>query len=458
MDPAHLDFNPHLFHYGGCFIYTVGLALKAASLFDWITLTPDLSFYFNHPEAMGKIYIVGRLVVILSVFVSAFLIYSLGKMLYGKETGLFSALIFAISPGVVASAHIMKPHLFGVCFVLLFLIVTLKMKEKGSRSWYILSGFVLGLAIGSVVYLAIFIIYFITGHLLRSASSGIKGYLISLKDKNLLLALCSLLFAFLLTNPYYLISFKEVLYEKAFNLRLFSFRLSFENLGDFTFNFFTTIHGITLSLFVFLGLFYSLTKGRELWFLPLLPVFYFLIASAVIRNGTPPNFRFALSLIPFTSLLAGIAIFNLWALRKKWIRILLVAALTMALSHSLLYAFNFKQDTSSGGTFLRAGEWINQNVPEGSSVGLMQLFIPSTTPPFDFRSFRITVYTPRELSSGKKYLSQYFVSTKRIDDFLVPHYQIIQSFPPAWPLSMLKFEDHFALANRQVFIYQRVDQ
>jgi hypothetical protein len=456
MNPARLDFNPHLFHYGGCFIYKVGGALKIASLFDWVHLTPDLSYYFTHPEAMAKIYLAGRLVVVCSVLLSAFLLYLLGQMLYGRETGLFAALFFVISPGVVASAHIMKPHLFAVCFVLLFLIFTLKIKESGARSSYILAGLSLGLAVGSAIYLAIFFIHLLTCHLLRFSGRGMREYLRSFQDRSLLFALCSMLLAFLITNPYYLLSLKEVLYEKSYDLKLFSFALSSENLSSFTFSFFYTVHGIPMALLVFVGLFYALARGREYWFMPLLPIFYFLIASAVIGKGTPPNFRFALALIPFSALLAGLAAYRLWSLRKRWIHFVLIGVMAFTFFHALLYSFNFRQDASSGSTFVRSGEWINRNIPRGSSIGLLHLFTPSTTPPLDFRAFKVSVYTPRNLSSGKGFLPQYFVATKRIDDILVPNYQLTQSFFPHWPLSTLRFKDHFALANRGVFIYRRI--
>lgn len=88
MDPQRLNFNPHFFTYGGCFIYTVGLALKIASLLDWVTSTHDLSYYFKNPEAMERIYVVGRMVVALSVLLSTFLLYLIGKRLYDRETGL----------------------------------------------------------------------------------------------------------------------------------------------------------------------------------------------------------------------------------------------------------------------------------------------------------------------------------------------------------------------------------
>ena len=456
MEVRQVNFNPHFFQYGGCFIYTVGLTLKVASLFGWVNLTPDLSYYFTHPEAMAKIYLAGRLVVVLSVMVSAFLLYLLGKMMYGRETGLFASLLFVISPGVVASTHIMKPHLFGVCFVLLFLIFTLKIKESGACSSYILAGLFLGLAAGSAVYLAIFFIHLLTCHLLRFSGRGIREYFRSLRDSSFLLALCSVLLAFLITNPYYLLSWKEVLYERSYDLKLFSFALSSENLSNFAFSFFYTVHGIPLTLLVFVGLFYALARGREYWFLPLLPIFYFLIASAVIGKGTPPNFRFALALIPFSALLAGLAAYRLWSLRKRWIHFILIGVMAFTLSHALLYSFNFQQDTSSGSTFIRSGEWINQNIPRGSSIGLLHLFTPATTPPFDFRRYRITVYTPRDLSSGKRYLSQYFISDSRIDDFLVPHYQLIESFRPVIPISTMRFKDHFAGANRPVFVYKRM--
>jgi hypothetical protein len=458
MDARQVNFNPHFFQYGGCFIYTVGLALKVTSLFGWVNLTPDLSSYFNHPQAIRKVYIVGRMVVVFSVMVSCLLLYLLGKSLYGRETGLFAALAFGISPGVVASSHIMKPHIFGVCFVLLFLICVLRVKESGLRSWYILSGLSLGLAIGSSPYLIIFFLYLVTCHLLRSAKGGIKEYIVSLKDRNLLLALSSMLFAFFLTNPYYLLSFKEILTEVMYSVKPFSFSLSSEHVSRFTFSFFWIIHGLSLSLLIGGGLFYSLTRGREYWFLPLLPLLYFLIASAVVGKSGQPQLSFALSLTPFTSLLAGIAVQNLRSFQKRWINIILIVVFGITFFHSLFYSYNFRQDATHDSTFYRAGAWINQSIPQGSSIGVMSLVTPATTPPFDFRSFKITVYTPRELSAGKRYLSQYFVADRRIDDFLVPHYQLIQSFYPSIPISTVRFTDHFARANRPVFIYKRIQE
>jgi hypothetical protein len=456
MDPVRVNLNPHFFLYGGCFIYTVGIVLKVASLCGLVILTPDLSYYVEHPEAIETIYMVGRGVVVTSVLVSCFLLYLLGNRLYGREAGLFAALSFGLSPAVVGSAHVMKPHLFGVCFILLFLFCVLKVKERGSRSWYILSGISLGLATGSAVYFAILFLHLLTCHLLRSAKGGLRGYLMSCKDPNLLFALCSMLFAFILTNPYYLLSLKEVLIEVGDRAHQFSFSLSAENVTQFTFSYAWMIHGIALFLFVVSGLFFSLSRGREYWFLPLLPVLYFLVISSVVSREYPPQQSYVSILIPFSSLLAGIAAQHLWGFRKRWIRIITVGVFVVTLFHSLLYSLNFKQDTSRTSTFFRAGVWVNETVPHGSSIGLIRLFTPATTPPFDFRRYRITVYTPRDLSSGRRYLSQYFISDSRIDDFLVPHYQLIESFRPVIPISTMRFKDHFAGANRPVFVYKRM--
>jgi hypothetical protein len=455
MAPASLDFNPHFFSYGGCFVYTVGLTVKMASLLGWVRSDADISTYFENPEELGRVYILGRIVVVLATTLSIFFLYLLGKNLYGKEAGVFAALAFGISPGIVASAHIMKPHLFGIPFILLFLLCILKLKERGSKSWYILSGLCLGLAVGSAIYLAIFFVHLLTCHLLSSAPRGIKGYFLSLKDPNLLFALGTMLSAFIITNPYYFIAWKEVCNEIGCITKQFTFALSLDSLSNFTFSFFWIIHGIGLSLLAGIGLFISLVKGRDLWFLPLLPLLYFLISSAFIGKGGASELSLALFLVPFTSLLAGIAAQELWSLQKRWIRILLWVVMGITFTHSLLYSFNFKQAESSSGTFYRAGQWINQTIPQGSSIGLMNLFTPATTPPFDFREFRITIYAPRELSSEKRYLSQYVISDRRIDDFLVPHYQLTQSFLPSWPLSTLRFTDHFTGANRPVFIYKK---
>ncbi|MCX5884704.1 MAG: glycosyltransferase family 39 protein [Proteobacteria bacterium] len=458
MKGWRLSLNPRFFRYGGCFVYTVGFVLKVTSLFEWTSLPSDLSSSLNNPDAVRRVYIAGRLVMVIAVMLSCLLLYLLGKSLYGREAGLLAALAFGVSPGVVASAHTMKPYIFGVCFILLFLMCTVKMKNSGTRYSYVLAGIFLGLAAGSSLSFLIFFFHLFICHLLRTPKGGIRAYAASLKEGNFLLALGSVLLALLLTNPHYLLSCREVFTEMSFRIQQVSFSLSSEQAGQFAFSFFWMIHGITLSLIIAVGLFFSLTRGREYWFLPLLPVLYFLLMSAIVDTGDQTYLDFSLSLVPFTALLAGIGAQNLLAFQKRWIRVLLLLVLTVTFFHSLLYSYNFKQDTSQDSTFYRAGAWINHTVPQGSSIGLLHTFTPTTTPPFDFRKFRIAIYAPQDLSSRKTQLSQYFISARRIDDLLVPHYQLLQSFSPSWPLSTLGFKDHFTRANPPVFIYKRIQE
>ena len=61
---ARRDGDPRLYQYGGLFVYSVGVALRAAGALGLAILTDDLTFYLDHPAAFGRFYVVARLVVL----------------------------------------------------------------------------------------------------------------------------------------------------------------------------------------------------------------------------------------------------------------------------------------------------------------------------------------------------------------------------------------------------------
>src|ERR1051326_7490778 len=63
MHPSKLDFHPHLFQYGGLFVYPLGALIFVGGKLGLVKLTSDLTFYLQNPEAFGRLYVVGRLFV-----------------------------------------------------------------------------------------------------------------------------------------------------------------------------------------------------------------------------------------------------------------------------------------------------------------------------------------------------------------------------------------------------------
>lgn len=451
-----LSLNPGVSLEGGPFIYTLRLSLKIAQLFNWIQLDSGLTFYLKNPEILKRVYLTGRMVVVVSVLISTLLLYSLGRKLYGKDTGVFSALAFSFSPGIVASAHVIKPYLLGIVFILLYIKFTLKLKDDGKDSSYILAGVFLGLACCSLLVFIIFVFHLITCHFLRT-EGRMRDYLNSLKDPKLLLSCLFIIITFLLANLFFFYPFSESFAKLQILISEVSFSLSLEEVSKNIFSFFWKIHGIALSFLIAGGFFFMLSFRKDLWFLPLLPLLYLLLFSIISPGKERSSLDLLIILTPFSSLLAGIGVQKLLLFKKRWLKFLFFILLGFTFIHCLLYSWNFKLTASEKGTSFQAGLWINQKIPLGSGIGLLHTFSPASTPPFDFRRFRIRVYLWKVPSTGKVYLPEYFIAERRIDDLLVPHYQLVKSFHPSWPLSAVRFKDYFTNANHPVYIYQKLN-
>src|SRR5579884_2110902 len=60
MKPGQRNFDPKLYQYGGLWVYGVGAMLKAAGLAGLITVRSDMTYYLDHPEAIGRFYVLAR--------------------------------------------------------------------------------------------------------------------------------------------------------------------------------------------------------------------------------------------------------------------------------------------------------------------------------------------------------------------------------------------------------------
>ena len=86
MRPGRWDFDPRFFAWPNFFIYLVAVVLKLASLLGLVTLRPDLGFYYEHPDQIARLYLVGRLMVCAFAAGAVVAVYFLGKRcwVYGR--------------------------------------------------------------------------------------------------------------------------------------------------------------------------------------------------------------------------------------------------------------------------------------------------------------------------------------------------------------------------------------
>ena len=123
------------------------------------------------------------------------LIYLIALRLSGWQAGLAAAALYCLSPIVVETAHLVKPHSYAISWMLASVLAMLSAARTGAPRWFLACGVAAGLSAGSSVLLAPFCALPLAAALLRK-----KDWRAALKG--CLAAAC----AFFALNPYLLFS------------------------------------------------------------------------------------------------------------------------------------------------------------------------------------------------------------------------------------------------------------
>ncbi|MEK7382977.1 MAG: glycosyltransferase, partial [Elusimicrobiota bacterium] len=148
MRPWRLEFKPLYAQYGGAFIYPLGAFLGVAHLLHLARLTPDLAYYLAAPEAMARLYLLGRFFTLFFHLGTLWLLYELGRILSGRRTGTVAALLWALAPVAIVNVHVLKPHPVAAFFFLAGAFCVVRAVEEGRWVDYLLAGLGMGLAAG----------------------------------------------------------------------------------------------------------------------------------------------------------------------------------------------------------------------------------------------------------------------------------------------------------------------
>jgi len=153
MSPGQGDLDPKLYQYGGLWVYPIGALLKVASLLGAITLTTDLTYYLDHPDAFGRFYVVARLYVVAWALVGVWVVFRMACRLTGGCLAAMAAAstCYIAMPVVVNMAHEAKPHLPGAVLVLATVLAAMRYVETGKRVWWAIMVVLCGAALGMVL-------------------------------------------------------------------------------------------------------------------------------------------------------------------------------------------------------------------------------------------------------------------------------------------------------------------
>ncbi len=149
MDPLRGDFTTGLYGWPSLIFYLEGAGIAAAHLAGWVTLTHNVRFYFEHPEQIARMYLVGRFIVVLFGAAAVAAIYAFARYYYGRQTAAMAALCAASTPLLTVHMHYLTGDVVMLFFLSLGLWGCVRTYGSHRARWPILAGAAFGLAMSA---------------------------------------------------------------------------------------------------------------------------------------------------------------------------------------------------------------------------------------------------------------------------------------------------------------------
>ena len=405
MRPSQLKLSPGFFGWPALQIYVVGAALKAAAFLGAVELVPEADFYFRDPDAMARLYVVGRLVTWAFGVGCIILIWLAARNLFGEAGGAAAAMLTAVTPLLAVNSRYLTadvPMLFWICATLLASTYIL---QGGGLRAYLAAGVCLGLAAGTRYQGGASAFVILAAHLSREptpaasekepAEGGAFGNIARrLAARNLWLAAGISVLIFLATNPYILLEWSRFRLEFLGELRGSRNPAS---LAALTVLFVESGWGILYSVAAAGAVLLAFARSDRRARFVLLA---FGLPTVVLWLGKPAMVRYLFPLAPLPPLICA------WAFAEVHRRgvelgrcgsrlaapLLLCAVLAYTLFQSVgQTALYFRPESD---TRTRAGVWIAGHVPAGSSVGVLSEPWQFELPALDKQRYRVMIVSP----------------------------------------------------------------
>ena len=205
------DFNPHSFQHPGMYYYLLfflfAIFYLVGKLAGFSSSPADFAnLFFNHRTGF---YLIGRGTNVIFGVLSVYLIYKIGRKMFGPKTGLLSALFLAVMPLHVLLSHTIKPDILATLFFLLSLYYALDIAAKGTIAAYIKASMFAGLAFGTRYPIGVILITVFVAHFTYKAKKALS--LDGLKMTVLIFGV--FLTSFFVVSPYNFIAWREFIQQ-----------------------------------------------------------------------------------------------------------------------------------------------------------------------------------------------------------------------------------------------------
>lgn len=138
MDPVHLDFQSESYRWLGPGLpVCLGTLLLVAGKAGIVQLVPSIEFYKGHPDELGRLLLVGRFFVVAIGIATIWLTYQFGRRHWGGGTGVAAAALVAVVPvQVYAGRFLLADVPAGFCALAAIVLLARYVDGSGGPRWY----------------------------------------------------------------------------------------------------------------------------------------------------------------------------------------------------------------------------------------------------------------------------------------------------------------------------------
>ncbi|HEY0068899.1 MAG TPA: phospholipid carrier-dependent glycosyltransferase, partial [Chloroflexia bacterium] len=391
------DYNPHYFVYPNLYTYMQA----AVYLPRFFLLVSSGAIERLDQAAPTDFYLWGRLLTALLGTLTIPVVYLAGRRLYGITVGLIAAAFVATNSVHLVYSQLITTDVPATFFSALSLLAIASLLPLAptqrdtqpasytmlpSHRLYLFAGVAMGLAVGTKYNSALVVLPFLLAHAYTVAghTHSLGNRLRAFFGARLWVALVSMAGAFLLTTPFALFDLPNFLNDIASVLAHYRFgHLGFEGDDNWRFYFEAFLQSDFMpTLLSLVGVVIALARRRRADLLMLsFPLVFYLSMSSYRVNFT----RNMLPIIPFTSILAAMALVLAWKALLAYIakqRVtgqqpiarlapwLLGMVVALGLLPQTAAALQRGYRQTQPDTRLRAAQWLDANTKPGTKLWL----------------------------------------------------------------------------------------
>jgi 4-amino-4-deoxy-L-arabinose transferase-like glycosyltransferase len=363
------DFNPHFFWYGSFPIYWITAIYYLVILILWpFSGQPSLAVFIeglNVHDYHCLFFYIGRITSVFFGLLTIYLLYEIGKNLFGKKAGKLIVLLSSFDAFHVTFSQIFKIDISLSFWILATVYFALKIMESGKTRNYLLGGVCAGLAM-STKYNFLAFVPLVAANILKDKNWK------SIFDLKLLLAGYVAVAVFVVTCPFSMLDFQSFYSQLFFQMNVL------QQVYYLDASFFKTeipylshliLMGLSNPLISFLSVFGMISFFRRDWRSAVLvisfPVIYFVFAFGISKLPNPQNI---FPIIPFQIILCGFFFHQLFENKKFWYRYLGVGIFIMNIILQIFCLVYSPPYAAWANPYVKSGNWIDKNINKSSIV------------------------------------------------------------------------------------------